>query len=92
MATIDLDIISEGTVRLDVLGSDSREWGADEYVPMVSTTYPDYEGEYRVTPRLAPQTLATTDRVMRADVEVEGIPSYRTTNVGGGYTVVIAQD
>lgn len=53
---------------------------------------PIYDGVYDVTPRLSPQTLDTQGKLMREDVEVYGIPTYRTSNVGGGYTVVIAQD
>ena len=54
-------------------------------------SYDDYEGPYEVTPLLESQTLPTGGKLMRADVEVEEIPTYRTTNPGGGYTVVIAQ-
>ena len=52
---------------------------------------PEYQGPYEVTPTLAAQSLATKGMAMKDDVTVDGIPSYRTTNVGGGYTVVIAQ-
>lgn len=92
MAAIELEVRGDSAVRLDVAGQTATEWGGTEYIPMVSTALPDWGGPYSVTPRLAEQTLATTDHVMRDDLTVEGIPSYRTTNIGGGYTVVIAQD
>lgn len=89
---IELDVRSRDPVQLDVPGSAPVEWGASEYMPVVSTDAPTYEGSYEVTPRLVAQTLATAHRLMVDDVTVTEIPSYRTSNVGGGYTVVIAQD
>ena len=80
------------TVALRVSDGDGATFASDSYIPYRTSAYPDYDGAYDVTPRLTAQTLATEDRVMHADVEIGGIPSYRTTNVGGGYTVVIAQD
>lgn len=80
------------TARLRVTDSSGATFAADSYIPYRTSAYPDYEGAYDVTPRLAAQTLATANRVMHADVEIDGIPSYRTTNIGGGYTVTIAQD
>lgn len=80
------------TARLRVSDAGGVSFASDSYIPYRTSTYPDYDGPYGVTPRLSAQTLATADRVLRADVEIGGIPSYRTTNVGGGYTVTIAQD
>jgi len=58
----------------------------------VASGYAAYGGPYEVTPRLDEQVLDTSQKLMRADVTVLEIPRYRTTNLGGGYTVVIAQD
>lgn len=80
------------TVALRVSDAGGATFASDSYIPYHTSAYPDYDGAYDVTPRLTAQTLATKSRVMHADVEVGGIPSYRTTNVGGGYTVTIAQD
>lgn len=85
--------VDDGTTALlRVSDGDGAAFAADSYIPYRTSAYPDYDGAYDVTPRLTAQTLATKSRVMHADVEVGGIPSYRTTNVGGGYTVTIAQD
>ncbi len=89
---IELDVRARDPVDFDVAGSHPVEWGASEYIPVIATDAPEYEGPYEVTPRLVEQTLATTNRLMRQDVGIEAIPSFRTTNEGGGYTVVIAQD
>lgn len=85
--------VDDGTTALlRVSDGGGAAFASDSYIPYHTSAYPDYDGAYDVTPRLAAQTLATKSRVMHADVEVGGIPSYRTTNVGGGYTVTIAQD
>lgn len=61
-------------------GTVSRELKYDTY----------YEGEYVVIPKVAEdQTLATMDKVMRADVEVKEVPVARVSNPAGGMTVVI---
>lgn len=80
------------TVALRVTDGDGATFGADSYIPYRVSDKPTYDGPYDVVPRLAEQVLATADHVMADDLTVEGIPSYRTTNVGGGYTVTIAQD
>lgn len=94
MATerIELDVRGTSVVHLEVGEQNHVEWGSREYVPIVVAELPDYEGSYVVTPRLVEQTLATKDTTMREDVRVLPVPDYRVTNVGGGYTVVIAQD
>lgn len=81
-----------GPVTLGVTDAGSATWSGEEYIPYHTTELPDYEGEYEIIPRLSSQVLATNERVMRSDMTIDGIPSYRTTNVGGGYTVIIAQD
>lgn len=75
--------------RLRVDGDGAVTLSVDERIEAIDL--PEYGGAYEVTPTLAEQVLATRGMAMRDDVTVDGIPSYRTTNVGGGYTVVIAQ-
>lgn len=87
-----LKVRGDPSARLRVGKDAGIAWSSDQYIPYRVTELPDYEGGYLVIPKLAAQTLPTTDRVMRDDLTVDGIPSYRTTNIGGGYTVVIAQD
>lgn len=83
---------SRAPARLRPSSDGGVRFTSDEYIPMIATDADEYEGPYDVVPRLAAQSLATAQKLMLDDVTVEGIPSYRTTNVGGGYTVVIAQD
>lgn len=51
--------------------------------------YPDYEGEYTVTPDWDAQTLATQNKVMHSDVTVEAIYLNSAQNPSGGNTVYI---
>lgn len=94
MATdpIEFDIRERDPVDFDIAGSRVFEWDSTEYIPVVGGDAPEYLGPYEVTPRLSEQVLQTANKLMRNDVTVEGIPSYRTSNLGGGYTVIIAQD
>lgn len=83
---------SRAPARLRPSSDGGARFTSTEYVPMIATDADEYEGPYEVTPRLVAQTLATAHRLMVDDVTVTEIPSYRTSNVSGGYTVVIAQD
>ena len=89
---VPLRVHEDAPIRLSVAPETPVTYRVGEYVEQRTSSYPDYDGPYGVTPRLSAQTLATADRVLRADMEIGGIPSYRTTNVGGGFTVTIAQD
>lgn len=51
--------------------------------------YDDYDGSYTVTPDWDPQTLETENKVMRANVEVDGIYINSVQNPAGGNTVYI---
>ena len=51
--------------------------------------YPDYDGEYTVTPDWEAQTLATQNKVMHSDVTVEAIYLNSAQNPSGGNTVYI---
>lgn len=87
-----LDVSEDESIGLAVDDDVGVEWGDDEYIKYRTSAFPDYEGAYTVTPRLTAQVLPTADTTLHEDVEVGGIPSYRTTNPSGGCTVIIAQD
>jgi len=53
--------------------------------------YPDYSGEYEVTPTPSSQTLETTNKTMRRDVEIRAIPYYDVSNPYGR-TIYIGGD
>lgn len=52
-------------------------------------TYPNYEGDYEVTPRVEDIILETKERSMQDDLTILAIPYYETTNLSGGYTAII---
>lgn len=64
-------------------------WGADEYIPVVTSDAPPYGGPYEVTPATYEQTLDTDGTFMRDDVTIHEVPYYKTTNDSGGYTFSI---
>lgn len=51
--------------------------------------YPDYEGDYEVTPATQDIALPTRERTLRQDLTVLAIPYFTTTNLSGGYTAII---
>lgn len=51
-----------------------------------------YEGTYEATPRMETQTLATKDKYLRKDVQINAIPIIRVSNTSGGTTVYIASE
>lgn len=54
---------------------------------------PEYAGPYNVIPSAADDiTLPTADRHVSHDINVVKIPRYETSNLGGGYTFIIAED
>lgn len=53
--------------------------------------YPDYSGEYEVTPTPSSQTLETTNKTMRKDLEIRAIPYYDVSNPYGR-TIYIGGD
>lgn len=58
-------------------------------VPM---NYEAYDGEYKVTPAIHEQTMATSQKVMKDDVTIKKIPYYDVSNQAGGSTIYIGGD
>ena len=56
---------------------------------VVSHANEHYAGDYTVIPQTEAQVLPTKDRIMMADVNVQAIPYYETSNAQGGTTVYI---
>ena len=52
---------------------------------------PVYGGSYSVRPEVEAQSLPTAGRLMRQDLEVQGVPIYDVGNSAGGRTVYIAK-
>ena len=56
----------------------------------ISDRIPSYNGEYEVTPQCDDAVvLPTSGKAMKGDLTVKSIPYYETTNLSGGYTVII---
>lgn len=54
------------------------------------TDYPIYRGVYQITPLVGLDIiLQTSNKLMQQDVIVNEIPYYQTSNLSGGYTVII---
>ena len=45
--------------------------------------YPDYSGEYEITPQVESQTLQTKNKILRNNMEIKKIPYYETSNQYG---------
>ena len=65
------------------------EAGITTNVNHYHSDYPDYDGDYTVTPDWEAQTLATRNTVMHSDVTVEAIYLNSAQNPSGGNTVYI---
>lgn len=52
-------------------------------------SYPNYDGEYIITPGLEEQILETKNKITRENIEVKEIPYYENANEYG-YTITIA--
>lgn len=55
----------------------------------IKPDFEHYKGPYRAIPKWNDQILETNKKVMDYDVTLEKIPTFKTENIGGGYTVVI---
>ncbi len=64
-------------------------WGADEYIAVVDSDAPEYDGPYEVTPLWSDQTFATADHLMTDDFEVSRILELEVPNDAGGLTLTI---
>ena len=54
------------------------------------TEYPDYEGEYTITPSAETQTLPSTDTVMHRDIVINPIPSNYGLITWNGTTLTVS--
>lgn len=63
--------------------------GLGEFLSMMFDTTL-YEGAYQVTPMAnVEQILRTAKTILEENIVVEKIPYYETSNLAGGYTVII---
>lgn len=72
---IHLRVDEGGPTTLQTASPPEVTFGADEYVRVMVTDYPDYAGAYEVTPSAQAQALPTAETVLYHDVVVAPIPS-----------------
>lgn len=51
--------------------------------------YPEYAGDYSITPTTAAQTIPTANRVLTRNLNIEPIPYAEVTNAASGVTATI---
>ena len=89
MEAIDLRVLDQRPIDLDVHDARPVVWGTSEYIPMVVSDLPEYEGPYTATPAWDAQTLATAHRAMSEDLTVLEIQKLEAPNDAGGLTLTI---
>lgn len=62
-------------IAFDIADGQAVEFGEDEYIAVVSTEAPTYDGPYEAVPTGATQTFSTGGKVMASDFTVAPIPS-----------------
>lgn len=62
---------------------------SDEYVRVLTSQMPTYEGPYSATPTWGTQTFETADHEMRDDFAVNAILKLEVANDFGGLTLTI---
>lgn len=87
MAT-DLIVIGHGPTDLDVLGGAVTEFTEDQYIPMIGTDAPEYEGAYEVDARFYEQVIPTANKLLRDDMTFHAI-NYTEAPNDTGITVTI---
>lgn len=64
----------------------------DVIIVPVYEDVPEYQGAYRVTPKIVEQKMETSGKFLRDDVTVESIPFFNVGNSSGGSTVYIGNE
>lgn len=60
---------------------------------LLPSDYPIYAGDYVVTPKAEEkQVLETKEKVLMADVTINAVPYFETSNLSGGNTVYIGTE
>lgn len=84
--------VQENSVKLNAYGGDGARFRVDGLVQVISGG-DLYEGPYEVTPRAWNEVvLETMGKTMEADVTVQRVPYYETSNMFEGETAYIAEE
>ena len=84
---IEFDVAEMDPAILDI-GEDSVEWGANEYVEIHTSDYPEYSGSYEADALFSEQVFPTAQTVMLNDFLVHAI-NYTEAPNQYGTTVTI---
>lgn len=83
-----LKVAESRPLRFKVSGGESYRWEYDEYIKIITSEYPDYEGAYAADARFFEQVFPTNQRVMHDDFTVHAI-NYTEAPNQYGTTVTI---
>ena len=83
------EIEIEQTTDVQIIDVEGDEDDANDLLIDIYDRFPEYSGQYEVTPKLEAQTLSTAFKTMNRDVEIKEIPITRVSNTSGGNTVII---
>lgn len=89
METTEWEVEVEPTYEHELVAVVDVEWGADEYVAVIGSDAPEYDGPYEVTPTWEDQAFPTADHLMTDDFEVSQILKLEAPNDAGGLTLTI---
>ncbi len=78
-------ITSSGTLSGSVINDVKKLTGH----VAVNSEHEVYSGEYDITPKIEPQVLSTSDKLMTQDMTVKAIPYYSVSNEHNGETIII---
>ena len=82
-------LIGEIRAGLSVVGTLNQSNQLIAILETSSISYPNYDGEYIITPRVEEQILETKNKITRENIEIKEIPYHETSNEYG-YTITIA--
>ena len=88
METIEWDVELEEEYDHELIDDGAVIWGADEYIAVVSTDAPKYDGPYEANALFSSQTFETAQMLMTDDFRVRAI-NYTEAPNQYGTTVTI---
>lgn len=84
------ELVLKGTITLSgTLSGSITKSGTLAGRMTVDTEHETYSGIYDVAPKIEPQILSTSDKVMTQDMKIKAIPYYSVSNEHGGNTIII---
>lgn len=83
-------ILTSGPIPARIVGDEALKASVvGGPIEIVDADFPQYDGDYSLTPRVEAWTVETAGKLMRDDLTVEAIPYFDVSNQSGGSTVYI---